>query len=438
MRPTILIIGAGKSATLLIAYLQEKAVEHNWYILLADADENLAIQKWNQHPNGQALGIDIENNAARASLIQSATLVISMLPPVLHLLIAKDCIQFGKDLFTASYVDMEMRSLEKEILDKQLFFLCEMGLDPGIDHMSAMEIIHRLRQKGAKINSFKSHCGGLVAPESDTNPWHYKISWNPKNILLAGKSGALYRENGQTIEKAYEAIFENTPLVNIPLLGNLAYYPNRNSLSYINLYQLSEVQNFIRTTLRHPDFCKGWHAVIQLQLTQETPIQIAQGTSVKNWFLEHLKKSALAEKYQQLLADKDIRPLLDYLGLEDHTLIPQLLHSNASILQWIIEQKWQLFPSDKDVVAMLHQFEYELNGRQYQLESSMVVFGQNAVHTAMAKTVGLPLAISVCAYLNGEIPLKGLHIPTHALIYTPVLKRLKAAGIFFNEKETYI
>ena len=211
MDTTILVIGAGKSATVLIQYLQKKAVENDWYILLADGDLATAQNKWNNAPNGQALRIDIENEKERQNLVQKASIVVSMLPANLHFLVAKDCLTYEKPLFTASYVDDNMRSIAAEIEAKKLLFLCEMGLDPGIDHMSAMAIIDAVHAKGGKITSFKSHCGGLIAPESDNNPWHYKISWNPKNIILAGKAGAIYLENGATVTKDYPEIFNQTP-----------------------------------------------------------------------------------------------------------------------------------------------------------------------------------------------------------------------------------
>ena len=194
MNPQILVIGAGKSATVLIQYLQKKAVENNWYIVLADGNAAVANSKWNNAPNGHAVGIDIENKENRKALIEKATVVVSMLPPSLHFLVAQDCVHYGKPLFTASYVDDNMKSIAADIEQKKLLFLCEMGLDPGIDHMSAMELIHSIQDKGGKITGFKSHCGGIIAPESDNNPWHYKISWNANNIILAGKSGALYLE----------------------------------------------------------------------------------------------------------------------------------------------------------------------------------------------------------------------------------------------------
>ena len=436
MSQTILIIGAGKSATVLIQYLQQKAVENDWYILLADGDEAIAKNKWNNAPNGTALGIDIENNLDRQNLVQKADIVVSMMPAQLHFLVAKDCLQFGKPLFTASYVDDNMRSIASEIEAKQLLFLCEMGLDPGIDHMSAMAIIDEIHQKGGKITSFKSHCGGLVAPESDDNPWHYKISWNPRNIILAGKAGAIYLENGATISKDYSTIFEQAPVVDLPGIGHLAFYPNRNSLSYIDTYHLHGVKDFVRTTLRYPAFCIGWNAIVQLHLTDETVIDLAPNTTVKNWFESHIQQKGLEQILEKFTQDPAIKVQLEFIGLYEPTPIPSQFNSNASILQWLLEGKWKLTATDKDLVVMLHEIEYSIGTRQFKLDSSMVLTGEDAINTAMATTVGLPLAMGVCAYLKGEIKMTGLHIPIDAKIYQPILKSLAEEGIVFEETLT--
>ncbi len=431
----ILVLGAGKSATILIQYLQKKAAENDWYILLADGDKNNAESKWNNAKNGHAIGINVENEIERKALIEQATVVVSMLPAALHFLVAKDCVSYEKPLFTASYVDDNMKSIEQAILDKNLLFLCEMGLDPGIDHMSAMELIHKIKNKGGQITGFRSHCGGLIAPESDTNPWHYKISWNPRNIILAGKAGALFLEGGATKQMNYSDLFLNAPVVNIPSIGKLAYYPNRNSLSYIDTYHLQGVKNFVRTTLRHPDFCSGWNAIIQLGLTNENEFILQQNTSIRDWFLNHLRTNNVENLYALFLKNDLLKEQLLFIGLETDTIIPTSLNSNALILQWMLENKWKLSPTDKDMVVMLHEITYRLHNQEFLVESSMVLKGKNDIETAMAATVGLPLALGVCAYLKGEIELKGLHIPIHPSIYTPILKGLAAEGIVFNEKE---
>ncbi|MET0464912.1 MAG: saccharopine dehydrogenase C-terminal domain-containing protein [Chitinophagaceae bacterium] len=299
---SILLFGAGKSATVLIHYLLEHAPSEDWRVIVADANLALAREKVNNSPHGEAVSFDIRDEKIRAEYIVQSDLVISMLPPVLHNSVAKDCLRFGKHLLTASYVDEEMRSMEREIKEKGILFLCEIGLDPGIDHMSAMKIIDGIRSKGGKIASFRSHCGGLVAPESDDNPWHYKISWNPRNIILAGKAGAHYREDGKEIRLKYEELFSADRIVTVPQQGEFSWYPNRDSLSYAPLYGLEDTATFVRTTLRHPAFMLGWKNIIDLKLTDETPAYDSDGRSLQEVFREHLDKHGFNEWLEKLTA----------------------------------------------------------------------------------------------------------------------------------------
>ena len=285
---TILLFGAGKSATVLIDYLIENATENNWNVIIADVDKNLILSKINNNPIATAVQVDTTNNEQRIALIQQATIVISMMPPALHFLIAEDCIKHAKNLLTASYVDENIKNLQSKIDNKHLLFLYEMGLDPGIDHMSAMKIIDEIHDKGGIITSFKSHCGGLVAPESDDNPWKYKISWNPKNIIMAGKTGAIYKINNNSVKEKYEELFEVERGVRFDdEIGFLSYYPNRDSLSYMDTYGLKTAQTFLRSTLRYPDFMYGWNNVVELKLTDETISYNTDGLTIAQFFKQH-------------------------------------------------------------------------------------------------------------------------------------------------------
>ncbi len=301
---SVLLFGAGKSATVLIDYLLETAITENWKIIVVDADLKLAQSKVSHSQRATAVSFDINNAEERAKQIRHADIVISLLPPHLHIEVAKDCIKFQKDLLTASYVDEQIRSLGAEIEKNKLLFICEMGLDPGIDHMSAMKLIDEIHNRNGKIISFQSHCGGLVAPESDDNPWHYKISWNPRNIIMAGKSGAHYRENGEEIRVDYEELFNGKHQVSIPDLGDLSWYPNRDSLSYTSLYGLQDAPTFIRTTLRHPDFMYGWKNIIDLKLVDETPMYQTDGKTLQQCFKEHMDLNGFGEWLQQKLNER--------------------------------------------------------------------------------------------------------------------------------------
>ena len=301
---TILLFGAGKSATVLIDYLLENAITENWKVVVVDADLKLAQSKIGTSKRATAVSFDITNKEERAKQIRNADIVISLLPPSLHIEVAKDCVKLHKNLLTASYVDDDIKKLKSEIEKNKLLFLCEMGLDPGIDHMSAMKIVDEIHNKGGKITSFQSHCGGLVAPESDDNPWHYKISWNPRNIIMAGKAGAHFRENGEEKRISYEDLFTADRLVEIPEIGLLSWYPNRDSLSYTSLYGLTDAETFIRTTLRHPDFMYGWKNIIDLKLIDETPQYETDGKTLQEVFKEHMDKNGFSEWLDQKLTER--------------------------------------------------------------------------------------------------------------------------------------
>ena len=493
----ILLFGAGKSATELIEYLINESQENKWKVTIADANKKLIDQKTNNSPFAISVELDINNTEKRKSLIQSSDIVISMMPPTLHILIAKDCIEFGKSLLTASYADDEIKTLEKQVIDKGLLFLCEMGLDPGIDHMSAMQLLDEIKEMGGEVISFKSHCGGLVAPESDNNPWHYKISWNPRNVVLAGKAGAIYKENNQIVEEKYENLFDGNRYVMLENNDNaiFSYYPNRNSLPYIDLYDLPKANTFIRTTLRHADFMHGWKNIIDLHLTDETPSFQSDGKSLKDFFKEHLNNhgfnqwldNKLSERFSEstkllenldklmneensieknneniLMVDESgdlknvhiedvkkntasiiagkmeeanlILKQLFFLGLEDdETIINKGFCSPADVLQLSLEKKLALLDGDKDMIVMLHEIEYQLKGKLHFIKSSLVVKGDDHTHTAMAKTVGLPLGIAAKLILNGLITTTGIQIPIIKEIYNPVLDELKNYGIAFKE-----
>lgn len=422
---TILLFGAGKSATVLIDYLIRVAEKNNWKFMVADADKEQVLLKTRNSPFAEAIGIDITNDDYRAKLIEKAHVVISMMPPALHFLVAKDCVEYRKHLLTASYLDDKMKSLQDEISNRKLLFLCEMGLDPGIDHMSAMKIIEELKAKGNNITSFKSHCGGLVAPESDDNPWHYKISWNPRNIVMAGHAGAEYKLDGVVKHIGYRNLFDTANIVKVEGLEPLAFYPNRDSLAYIPLYQLPGANTFLRTTLRYPDFFKGWNALVHAGLTTDTLQAFLPGMTLAEW-------SAPVEPYRTA----DNKKMLSYLGLSDKTELPVTATSNADVLQWVVESKLAMKASDKDMIVMLHEFEYEKGGIKKQLSSSLVVKGEDGLRTAMAKTVGLPLGIAAKLILEDRLTITGLHIPTKKSIYEPVLAELESEGIRFNETET--
>lgn len=420
----ILLFGAGKSATCLIQFLETTVAVRQWQLVVAENNLELAKSKLSNSPWAKAVQVSVEQQQQRDDLIREADVVISLLPPALHYLVATSCIQWKKHLLTASYLDDKIKALTPDIKESGLLFFCEMGLDPGIDHMSAMQLIHNIRDAGGKIHAFRSHTGGLVSPGSDDNPWHYKISWNPRNVVLAGSAGAKYLENGQVVTETYQELFRQINEVAIKDLATLAWYPNRDSLSYIPIYGLDGITTFIRTTLRYPGFMRAWSPVVEAGLTDDkTPVKYS---SIAAW-------SAPIRP----LANRDNRPQLEYLGLFSEDPLPTSAQTSADVLQYLLETRLAMRPGDKDMIVMLHEIAYkDADGRPRAINSSLVVHGEDHLRTAMAKTVGLPLGIAAVLILEEKIPLTGLHIPILPEIYTPVLKELARHDISFTETES--
>ena len=434
---TILILGAGKSATVLIEFLLSQAPQFSWKVQVADANLSAAKLKIGTSMWGEGVKLDVTEDDPRRVLIGQADLVISLLPPQLHILVARDCLLLGRSLFTASYIDEEVKQLAAEIEKKGLLFLYEMGLDPGIDHMSAMALVDEIKSKGGNILSFISHCGGLVATDSDNNPWHYKISWNPSNVVQAGKNGALYRWNSKTVQLNREELFAEIRPATIQHAESLAWYPNRNSLSYLELYGLDNITTFIRTTLRHPNFIKGWHRLVQLGFTQDNPIIISRNTTYADLVQQFLAVNKFQIDFNQMIEnDDELAQLFQSLGFMDTDSIAQKNeYSPATFLQECLEKNLKMEAVDKDRVVIQHEIIYELNGQKRQLVSTLDIEGADAIHTAMAKTVGLPLALAAVTFLKGELQMKGLKVPIHSTIYKAILPKLKALGIHFQESE---
>ncbi len=441
---TILLLGAGKSSGTLIQYLLNNSTSDGFILKVGDLSFSVAQAKVNNHSNAIAFEFSIDNIEQRELEIQNADLVISLLPPALHILAARDCVRFKKNLVTASYVSDEIHSLHQDAVAANILLLNECGLDPGIDHMSAMEIIHRIKNSGGEITSFKSYTGGLVAPESNDNPWGYKFTWNPRNVIVAGQGTAKYISNGEYKYIPYQRLFSEIEKVIVDGHGEYDGYANRDSLSYRKQYGLDTIPTLLRGTLRYKNYCSAWQVFVTLGLTDDSyKIENCENLTfaqiVESLLPSSVKGNTIAEKVADLCglnANGEIMSMISYTGVFENIKTNLKNVSPAQVLQHLLEQKWVLKEGDKDMIVMQHIFEYKLNGTTKQLTSSLVVKGDDTTNTAMAKTVGLPLAIAARHILRGDIKLKGVQIPVIEEMYQPILKELAELGISFTESES--
>ncbi|CAM3317730.1 saccharopine dehydrogenase family protein [Aequorivita lipolytica] len=440
----ILIIGAGRSATSLIRYLLDKSEKEDLFITIGDISIQSAQKFTADHPNARGIMLDVFNDLQRKEAVENSDLVISMLPARYHIEVARDCLEFGKHMVTASYVSNEMQALNHKAESKGLIFMNEIGLDPGVDHMSAMQVIDRIRAKGGKMLLFESFCGGLIAPESDDNLWNYKFTWNPRNVILAGQGGAAeFIQEGKFKYIPYHRLFRRTEFINIEGYGKFEVLANRNSLQYQSVYGLENILTLYRGTIRRVGFSKAWNMFVQLGMTDDTyTIPDSENLTYRefvNLFLAYSPTDSVELKLRYALKiDQDdlMWEKLEELDLfNTQKTIGVKNATPAMALQKILEDKWTLASEDKDMIVMYHKFGYELDGKKHQIDSHMALIGEDQTHTAMAKTVGLPVAIASIKILNGEITTPGVQRPIAKEVYEPILKELEENGVIFREEE---
>ncbi|KUF45452.1 saccharopine dehydrogenase [Myroides marinus] len=444
MTKEILIIGAGRSSSSLIKYLLDKSKEENLHLTIGDLSLESAQQKAMNHPNATPIAFDLFNESERQALVQKADIVVSMLPAILHVELAKDCVRYKKHMVTASYISPAMQELNEEVTANNLIFMNEIGLDPGIDHMSAMKIIHDIKNKGGKVISFESFCGGLIAPESDTNLWNYKFTWNPRNVVLAGQGGAAkFLQEGQYKYIPYNKVFRRTEFLNVDGYGKFEAYANRDSLKYKDIYGLDDARTIFRGTIRRVGYSRAWNLFVELGITDDSyKIDNSEEMTYREFINSYLPyhptdtvetklRLALGIDQDDIMWDKllelDLFNPTKKIGLKQAT--------PAQILEKILSDSWTLDPDDKDMIVMYHRIGYELHGEKKQIDSRMVCLGDNQVYTAMAKTVGLPVAIATLKILKGIITTPGVQMPITEDVYEPILKELENYGINFVEDE---
>jgi saccharopine dehydrogenase-like NADP-dependent oxidoreductase len=424
--------------------LLQNATSNNWQVRVVDQDFELAKRKVKGFENGIALSFNALNPIERRPEIEKADLVISMLPARFHVEVAKDCIDLKTNLITPSYISAEMKALDTAAKEAGIIIMNEIGVDPGIDHMSAMRVLDEIKSKKGKMHSFKSFCGGLIAPESDNNPWNYKFTWNPRNVVLAGQgAAACFEEENEYKYIPYNKLFNRLDKISIEGFGDFEGYANRDSLSYRSIYNLEGIPTIYRGTLRRPGYCKAWNVFVDLGLTDDNykmdKSEELTPRSFLNAFLPFKIGISIEDKFKEYLGENNaLYPKFEWLGLFENG--PKFGIKNASpaqLLESILVKKWTLDPNDKDMLVMFHEFVYELDGQFHKITSHMVNIGEDSIYTSMSNTVGLPAAICAKMILNGTLQLKGVQLPIMPEVYNPILNELEENGIQFIEKEVF-
>lgn len=439
----MLVLGAGRSSSVLIKYLLLKARQHQWMVTVGDLDERVAGERVQGIPEGRAIHFNIENEEASRKAVQQADVVVSLLPAHLHVSVARICLAEQKHLLTASYVSEEMRSLDAAAKSTGLIFLNECGLDPGIDHMSAMQVISKIKEQGGTLTSFESFTGGLIAPETDPrNPWRYKFTWNPRNVVMAGQGTAKFLQEGTYKYIPYQQLFSRLTPVSVPGFGEFEGYANRDSLKYLTTYGLQGIKTMVRGTLRNRGFCSAWNVLVQLgccddSFQMETVASMTHRNFINSFLDYHPAKTVEEKIIDQFNVTKEGPEMkrLSWSGFFMEEKVGLQHGSPAQVTEHILNKKWKLTPGDKDFIVMWHRFKYQLQGKQRELQAWLTATGEDEVNTAMAKTVGLPLGIAAKLVMQKKVQTAGVVIPVTKEWYEPILTELSQLGISLKEQE---
>lgn len=438
----ILLLGAGRSASTLINYLVTTCEQKSWSLAIGDVAPEIAAEK--AQGKARTFKFDASDTAQLTAEVSAADLTISMLPAKFHLQVAEACLAAGKHLVTASYVTPEMKAMNEEAEAKGLIFLNECGLDPGIDHMSAMAVIDRIREQNYDLVGFESFTGGLIETNlNDNNPWHYKFTWNPRNVVLAGQGYVKFIQHGRFKYIPYQRLFRRTEVIHIPGYGYFEGYANRDSLKYLDVYDLRGIDTLYRGTLRRPGFCKAWDVFVQLGATDDSyeleNVSEMTHRDFTNSFLYYNPSDSVELKlahYLNLDMESEEMYKVSWLGMFSDEPVGLEKGTPAQILEHILMKKWALEEEDKDMIVMWHKFNYiDDEGIEQEEHATMVSIGDDDVNTAMSKTVGLPIGIATKLILEGKIDIPGVHIPIKKEIYSPILAELKEFGFDFIEEK---
>ena len=440
----VLICGAGMSATDLISYMLKHAETYNWNITVGDISVETVKKKIGGHPRGKAVYFDCYDDAIMERYIKDADIVISLLPPGMHAAAARIALQYNAHVVTASYASQEMIDMHEAAKEKGLTFLNELGADPGIDHMNGMRSIDKIRKKGGELLAFTSYCGSLVAPESNDNPWGYKFTWSPMNVILAGSTGACYYKKGNFRCIPYNRLFTNPKVIGVPGFREFEAYENRDSVTYRKKYKLDDIPTFIRATLRYPGFCEGWNSLIKLGLTANNyHIEGSEKMTYRQWVASYLPDDDrnLENTLADILAIErggELHKKLLWTELLSDRPIRRVNGTPAEILLDLLMDKLKFKHKDTDMLVFYERLEYKLNGELFEHLSYLVTKGLDHWHTAISRTVGLPAAIAAKLILNGEIKSPGVLFPWSKEVYDPVLDELAELGIAYTSHDNKI
>jgi len=438
----VLILGAGLVTRPAVRYLLNLS---DIKVTVVDRELGRAESLINGHPRGAARILQVEDTTKLKETISRSDIVVSLLPYVYHPAVAELCIALQKPMVTASYIGDAMKNLHEKAKKAGILLLNEIGLDPGIDHMSAMRIIHRVRKRDGRVVRFFSYCGGLPAPEANTNPFGYKFSWSPKGVVLAGTHSGRYLKNGKIVDVAGKDLFSHCWNIEIEGVGTLQAYPNRNSLPYIDLYGLKGISSMYRGTLRYPGWCETWKKIADMGLLNSEVKNDLEGLTFREFTAKAIH--ANVDGIKQTLADSlhldprsEIMDRLEWLGLFNDDPIPPGANTYLDVLSGRLFEKLRYEKNERDMIVLHHDFlvEYPRENRKEKITSTLIHFGIPGQDTSMARTVSLPVAIAVRLLLEKRIKETGVQIPVVPSVYEPILDELETLGIVFHEKASVV
>ena len=437
MTKNVLVLGAGLVSRPMIRYLLEKT---DFTVTMASRTVSKAVKIIDNHPDGKAIELNVKDEKLLEKLVSESDLTVSLLPYTYHVKVAKLCIKYKIPMVTTSYVSDEMRALDNNAKEAGILILNESGLDPGIDHMSAMRVIHDIEEKGGKVTSFKSSTGALPSHEANTNPFGYKFSWAPRGVLLASKNASKWLEDGKIREYPGDELFENYYIQDVEGVGSFENYPNRNSVPYKDVYGLSDAKTVYRGTFRMTGWCETMRKIVALGWLNDKPIEGFNGKTYAD-LTRHLIGAKPADdlenataKFLDLKTYSTVIKRLKWLGLFSDKKLPEDRNNPLDYMNVLTLEKMSLGENERDMIVMHHEFVAEYSSKKEYVTSTLVDYGIPEGDSAIARTVALPAAIAVKMILDKKIDLTGVHIPVSPGIYNPILDELEKLGIKFEEK----